>query len=221
MVQKKTSQCSNLSSLDQLVTDFKDLTARVSAKLQVKSLLESQGIRHLAEIARLQEQEDFLRKIEVVLQQVSAVVANDYIQSIQDLVTGGLNAVFDDMNLEFKVGVKPFRGLTGVWFTLLKDGIETPILEGTGGGVISVVSVLLRVVTIMMLGMERVLILDERLVHVSAQYVEGVSELLKKLCADLNFRILLVTHQREFVAHADHHYTVKPTKNGTTFEKVK
>jgi len=108
-----------------------------------------------------------------------------------------------------------------VRFILLQDGQEAPITDSYGGGVIVVAGVLLRVVTIMALKARRFLVLDETLAHVSKQYVPNVSKLLNKLCLELGFNILMVTHTEEFSDYAQTHFRVKAGKMGTEIEKVK
>lgn len=173
-----------------------------------------------AETTDLANEIDLLGKVETVLQLVSAKVLGQSSNTIDQLVTAGLRTVFPDQNLAFKTHVDKFRGKTSIRFELYEDGQTAPLTESYGGGVLVVIGVLLRVTTIMLLKQRRLLLLDESLSHLSAQYVPNASKLLRKLADELKFDILMVTHQPEFTLNATRHYAAKKTKAGTTFEEV-
>lgn len=55
----------------------------------------------------------------------------------------------------------------------------------------------------------------------SHQYVPRVSQFLNKLCKELSFDILMITHNPEFAEYANYHFKAKAVKGaGTVFEKV-
>lgn len=172
------------------------------------------------QISHLMKESDLLSKVEQTLQSVSAKVLGQSTKTIDKLVTAGLKIVFHDQNLEFRTQVDKYRGKTSIKFELFEDGKTAPLMESFGGGPIVLIGVLLRVVTIVVLGQRRILFLDESLSHLSEQYHEQASALLKKLCKELGFTILMVTHQSGFVQHADVHYAAKRTAAGTVFERV-
>jgi DNA repair ATPase RecN len=167
-------------------------------------------------VASLSEENQILIQTEAALSDLTSKVMDSSTSSIDKMVTQGLQYVFDDMDLEFKAVVDKYRGKTAVKFTLLQNGEEVPILDSYGGGVVVVTGVLLRVVTIMALKARRFMILDETLSHVSKKYISRVSSLLSKLCSDLGFDIVLVTHSPEFAEYADYHFTAKPAPDGST-----
>lgn len=152
---------------------------------------------------------EVVTKAELALSEIASRVLSTSTTSVDDLVTLGLRSVFTDCNLAFRSEVGKFKGKTSLKFALIEDGEEAPLMDSYGGGVIAVVGVLLRVMLITMLGLRRVLVLDETLANVSEQYIPEVSRLLKKLSTDLGFEILLVTHQPEFASHADAHYVIQ------------
>lgn len=172
------------------------------------------------EVATLSAETDLLDKVEAVLQLVSSKVLGQSTSTIDQLVTAGLKIVFHDQSLTFKTTVDKFRGKTSVRFELFENGETAPLTEAYGGGVLVVVGVLLRVVTIMILNQRRFLLLDESLSHLSDSYVPYAAKLLKKLCQDLNFSILMISHNIDFANKADRHYEVVRSKAGTTFDLV-
>lgn len=189
-------------------------TSLVKSEVQRESKLEEVAAVNKL-LLDLSETSDLAGKAEQVLLQVSSKVLGQSTKTIDKLVTIGLQIVFEGQNLEFRTKVDKYRGKTSVKFELYENGKTSPLLDSYGGGVLVLAGVLLRTVTILTLGLRRVILLDESLSHLSDQYIVNASKLLKKLCAELDFNILMVTHQPEFAHHADRHYTAK-SKNGST-----
>lgn len=168
-------------------------------------------------VLALQDEEALLAKVDEVLLHVSSKVLGASTDKIDGLLQAGLRLVFDDQDLAFRTEVDRHRGKTSIEFHLKAGGVEAPIMEAYGGGVLVVAGVLIRVVTIMVLGMERVLILDESLSHLSGQYVPGASRLLRKLGDELGFTILAVTHDDALAEQADRHYVARAKGGATVF----
>lgn len=174
------------------------------------------------EIQTLSKDLELNQQAEYLLQHLSTQTLTQSVKTIDQLVTTGLRLVFDDLNLEFKTELDRSRGKTSVKFKLLEDGREAPILSSYGGGPLVLCGVLLRVVTIITLHFNRILLLDESLSHISAEYQANTSAFLKKICQELEFTIIMVTHAPAFAEHADHHYEAKRRQGGgTVFEETK
>lgn len=171
------------------------------------------------EVEQLTADADLLTKTEQVLLHISTKLLGQSTQTVDKLLTTGLRIVFDDQNLEFRTVTDKMRGKTAIKFQLLDNGRSTPIMDSYGGGVLVVAGVLLRVVTITALGLRRVLFLDESLSMVSSQYLDNTSRLLRKLCDELDFQIVLVTHQEELAAHATSRYRAEAQGGATVFVK--
>lgn len=169
------------------------------------------------ELAHLERESDLLEKTEQTLLHISTKILGQSTGLIEKLVTAGLHLVFEDQKLEFRTQTEKYRGKTAVKFQLLEDGRTAPLMDAYGGGVLVVVGVLLRATTIMILGLRRILFLDETLSHLSEQYVDNASRLLRKLCDELDFDVVLVTHQPEFAAHANYHYQAERKGNAAVF----
>jgi len=156
---------------------------------------------------------------ESLLFHISSKVLGSSTGAIDKLVTAGLQLVFEDQNLALTTELDKQRGKTAIRFKLTENGQAAPIREGYGGGVLALVGVLLRVTTILILDLKRFLVLDESLAHVSEQYVHPTSKFLKKLCEELGFDILMVTHQKEFAEYADLHFEAKRINGKTLIQK--
>jgi hypothetical protein len=170
------------------------------------------------ELDKLDGQRDLLARVDQTLLLISTQVLGQSTDQIDKLVTSGLRLVFEDQDLDFKTHVEKFRGKTSIRFELLHNGVTAPMMDAFGGGVLSVAGVLLRIVTIMALGLKRQVFLDETLSHLSEQYIQNASRLLRKLADELDFTIVLVTHADGYADHADKHYIARAGQTGTKFE---
>lgn len=145
---------------------------------------------------------------------------------VEELVTRGLKAVFGE-ELSFHV-VQSTKGKTPiVEFVIrstLADGttVDTDVMSARGGGVATVVGFLLRVVVMLLSGdkQETTLFLDETFSMVSADYLPNVVEFLRELVDKTDIRIVLVTHQPEFLAAADKRYEFKRVNGETTVKEI-
>lgn len=207
--------------MNSLLDQVSELDKEVAVLERLRADREAEVKKLEAEVEKLTEEVDLLDKVEQVLQTVSSKVLGQSTATIDKLVSAGLKIVFDDQQLAFQTTVDKFRGKTSIKFELYENGQTAPLMESYGGGVLVLVGVLLRVVTIIVLGQRRILLLDESLAHLSDQYHANASALLKKLCKELGFTIIMVTHQEGFVQHADRHYVAKKTSAGTVFELEK
>lgn len=184
--------------------------ARADRFLGTKEALREERLSKLRKLENeckdLIEEISLLTRVDQVLLAVSSRVLGQSTTMIDKLVTSGLRITFDDQQLEFRAKVDRYRGKTSVVFDLFQDGHLAPIMDSYGGGVLVVAGVLLRVVVIIALKMRRVLLLDESLSHLSEAYIPNASRLLKKLCDELNFTIVMVSHQTGFAEYADCHF---------------
>lgn len=169
------------------------------------------------ELTQLKSNVDNIAKAEQVLLFLSSTILGKSTKTIDKLLTNGFRLVFDDQNLTFATSIDKYRGKTSVKFELLEDGRSVPIMDSYGGGVIVIAGLLLRVATIMLLNLRKVIFLDESLSHLSEQYHSNASRLIRQLCEKLDFTIVMVTHQPAFAEHAHYHFLATKTASGTNF----
>jgi DNA repair exonuclease SbcCD ATPase subunit len=145
---------------------------------------------------------------------------------IEELVTRGLQTIFDD-SLSFHI-VQSVRARTAVVDfvvrTSLADGVtvDTPVMEARGGGLAATIGFLLRVVVMLLRKdpeSENLLVLDETFAHVSEDYLAGVGQFLREIVDKSNIQIILVTHQKEFLEYSDKVYKFSSV-NGETKAEV-
>lgn len=144
-------------------------------------------------------------------------------EAIEQLVTRGLQTIFEDDTLSFHIlqDVKARRAeVSFILRSTHSDGrvVDTDVLDARGGGVSAVVGFLLRLVVMLLktdTRTDNVLVLDETFVHVSAEYIPGLREFLRKIVDRTGVQIIMVTHQPEFADEADKVYRLSSV-NGKT-----
>lgn len=162
-----------------------------------------------------------------VLEQVNVFLASQIQEKVssvknqlESLVNQGLNYVFgDDIRLEIKSDFK--NNKTVFSLNILKEGLNEGQADAFGGGVLSIISLLLRISSIIITNTERFIVLDESLAFLSKQYQSAISLFLQKIAQQLNFTIVLVAHQQDLAQHADNIYQVQGSPRlGITFNKI-
>lgn len=147
-------------------------------------------------------------------------------QTIEELVTRGLQEIFDD-SLSFHIVQTIKAKNASVEFLVrseLDDGssVETSVMDARGGGLAAVIGFLLRVVILLLKkgqDEDNILILDETFAHVSAEYLPGLSQFLRELVDKTGIQIIMVTHQTELTDNADVVYRFTNDNGQTKVEK--
>jgi hypothetical protein len=150
----------------------------------------------------------------------------DNVQSTERLLTEGLNAVFEDMDLSVHAEVDVQRGKVSVDLITRQthsDGTQTEggVLDAYGGALAAVESVLLRVTIITRRGLRPLVLLDESLAAVSEHYVPRVGRFLSVLCARMGFDILSVTHNPALVEASDRAYRISLREGAAKFTPLR
>lgn len=195
-----------------LETGVAELRGRVHAQEDVVAALQQTVREHVEEVEVLTLTSAAL---EALLQQVNI----ESLWEIEQLVTIGLRAVFDDLPLTFTLPVTTKRGVSWVEPRLRLGAIEAAILDSFGGGPASVAAFLLRVIVTKRAGLAPVLLLDETFSMVSSQYVQNLSRLLKELAAKFHTTFIVITHDPALAELADHRYDITDTDHGAVFEE--
>lgn len=136
------------------------------------------------------------------LQSIIERVSSSNIAQIESLVNDALEVIFFDQNIRFSIESSEKRGATAYTWTLTKDGIEGNI-NSFGGGVVAVPALVLKALSLVLSRKYPLLVLDESLSFVSAEYIPHVSQFLLQLSKQLGVTVVLVTHQPQFSESAD------------------
>ena len=178
------------------------------------------------EIAELQEEIAVLDRSGIVLNSIGEERQLKAQDTIEQLVTRGLQQIFDD-SLSFHIIQTVKAKSASVEFvvrTTLADGgvVDTPVMDARGGGLAATIGFLLRVVILLLKHNAdgNILILDETFAHVSDEYLDGVGEFLRELVEKTGIQVVLVTHQQVFTEYADAVYKFHTEDGQTKVETV-
>lgn len=139
---------------------------------------------------------------------------------LESLVSEGLTKIFHE-DLRLKVKTKQVGKREDVEFVLVSTygdvEIETPILGSRGGGVAAVAGLLFRAIMVLLTQSPRLIVLDEAMAQVSAEYEPKVAEFISELADTLAVQFIIVTHSFAYIDFSDTIYTSSQTNGVTTF----
>lgn len=178
-----------------------------------------------ADVKRLSDDTDLLGHVAEVLRALVDAEITDSVKAVEALQTEGVRAVFADQDLEVRAEIEVQRGKVNVSLVTKQrkengDVIEGSSLDGFGGAVSTVQSILLRLALIFRRGLRPVLFLDETLPAFDDKYVHNMAAFLKVLCRRLGVDILLVTHNQTLVEAADRAYRIRRDKGFSSVHRV-
>lgn len=133
---------------------------------------------------------------------------------LKDILSFGMQTIFPDRAYTLDIDIDD-RGNDKTAEFILTEAMEDggtrrcSIRDSVGGGIETMVSLILRVFFICQFGLRRALVLDEALSQISTEYSEGLLTLLASFRDDLGFDILFITHDNRFVDFADSVYRIK------------
>lgn len=135
-----------------------------------------------------------------------------------DTVNEGLRMIVPDQDLTLHVTPEIKNDRQRYIFTVQDKNISRKGVDGMGGGVYAVISLLCRVVMIQQTNRAKLIVLDEQLKAVSAAYKARTSEFLQSLAKLYGMHILMVSHDRELAVAANKHYVVRKHDAGKEVE---
>jgi len=205
--------------LDQVRQDYAKLVGR---KESVVSQLEKTD-KSIQDLSNEIESLDLVG--EVFRQLIDAEVASS-IETVEELLSEALQAVFTDQNLRVKANLTMSRGKVSVELVTIQDHgnglvIEGASSDGFGGAVTTVQSIILRILVTMKRDMRSLLLLDESLPAFDITYVHNMGNFLSTLCSRLGIDILLVTHNQALVDASDKAYLIEKKKGEAKFSEIK
>jgi DNA repair ATPase RecN len=170
------------------------------------AMLQERQTELTGQIEHLNQEDVLLEKVGELFKHLLNKYVYEYAESFSRIVTEGLQSIYFDQDVKFDIEVEQKRGKVYANFVTEQNGVRANPLESFGGGVASVVSLLLRILVLLKADLARYLVLDEALGALSTEYVETCGDFLRKLCDELDVNILLVTHNADFVDQSDNAY---------------
>jgi len=143
------------------------------------------------------------------------------IEMFERVVTASLKEVFD-FDYRFIIEVSSDKKILTKFKLRQPNGLELDVMDSCGGGVVDVVSFVLKALMLASIRPKRtqVMFLDESFSRVSSDYVPKVADLLVSLSKQLNMKFLLVTHQTYFLEVATHGYEISKQGNEVIFNRT-
>ena len=124
---------------------------------------------------------------------------------LQSLVTAGVQAVFgSEYRVEVETGIVGGKPVVEV-VIVKRGGMRYDAIDGGGGGLSELVSVLFRIVTVVVAG-GGVLVLDEPFSRLSGGFIDRLSGVLRELVEQTGIQLILVSHIEGLSASADMPY---------------
>jgi len=199
---------------------LKSISNKVQQTVGMKKQLEERFGSLDREIKRLGASLELKQMTKEVLDKLVTLERRSASEELQRLVTRGIVAVWGG-DWEFKIEEGMRADISSAKFKLFKDGEEEDILDSHGGGLVQVISFLMRVIFLLRITpkLRKYMFLDEPFSQVSANYQPSVAELVSQLARDLMIKMLMVTHQPVFSEKADRVYQLYDS-NGETKAKL-
>lgn len=178
-----------------------------------------------ASVVRTEDEIQVLDRVAVLLHAMIDGELTNGVQAIESLQTEGVKAVFHDQDIQVRADVEVLRGKVNVSLVTTQrkengDLIEGGSMDGFGGAVATVQSILLRLAIMFRRGLRPVLFLDETLPAFDDKYIHSMAAFLKTLCRRMGVDILLVTHNPALVDAGDRAYRIKQHTGYCTFQRI-
>jgi DNA repair exonuclease SbcCD ATPase subunit len=143
------------------------------------------------------------------------------IEMFERVVTLAVKEVFG-FDYRFAIEVSAEKKVLTKFKLIDSKGLELDIMTSCGGGIVDVVSFVLKALMLASIRPKRdpVMFMDERFAHLSREYLPKMAQLLKSLSEQLGIKFVLVTHQPEFLEVATNGYLLGKTPAGTEFKKL-
>ena len=181
-----------------------------------------------AEISQLEDTGTLLNLVSGLFRTLIDKEVTSGVQAVERLETEGLQAVFDDQDLQVKAEVQVQRGKVSVNLVTIQKEAGGMVVEGVsdetfGGAVTTIESILLRIMVILRRGLRPLLILDESLPALREPYLSNTGKFLPLLCARLGLDILLVASEdsSSLLNAADRAYRIVKKNGAATFEVIR
>ena len=166
-------------------------------------------------LVALKEKGRNLLKVQALFQKAAEMTQKQLEFHISGLVSTALAAVWDDP-YEFKVEFIQRRGKTEEDLWLLRNGSKIKPLDASGGGVVDILSIALRMAFWSLTKETRpLLILDEPFKHLSGNLQSKAAAMLRMISKKLKLQILMISHVEKLVANADRVFYAR-LQNGKT-----
>lgn len=189
-----------------------ELKDKIDKLITKKELLEDQ-------LKGLKQKKSKYKRLKIMQERALEIIKDTSLKTQQelefhlsDMVTAGLNAVFEDP-YEFYVKFEERRNRIECDLFFKKGDELIDPLRFSGLGAADVASFCLRCAAWSMdKGYRNTLILDEPFKHLSVSHHEKAGAMVKMLSEKLNLQIIMISHSEKITEHADRVFKVELKK---------
>lgn len=206
------------SQINTLKDDFYTKKGKYETLLSTKNKLSFDKDNILSE-------NDVFTQARLLLSESSKYAKEQIKSQIENMVTHGLQYVFGE-DKRFEIEIVESKNKTEAEFYVIstQDGVEikTKPQDSRGGGVVDIVSLILKVAILESYSpkIEGPLILDEPAKHVSDEYIEKVGEFLSEITQYFGRQVIMVTHNYHLSELAETRYEVSQENGISQVAKI-
>lgn len=178
-----------------------------------------------AQVYTLEAEAEVLERVADLFRLLIDREVMDNAKTVESLLTEGLQAIFDDLDLSVRSEIAVQRGKVAVDLITVQKRSDGTVVEGSsveayGGSVATVESVLLRIVVLNRRGLRPLLLLDESLAAVADHYVPRVGQFLALLSERMGLDVLAVSHNPALVEASTTAYRISNKDGEASFRKI-
>ena len=203
--------------MDELDRDLARLGDLLKERVGARALLQRQAGVLEYDARTHRKRAEVLNHVVALLTAAQEVWRGGFEAAVGEHVSRGLTGVFGEpLDLVVEMGVQ--ADLPVARFRIRDStGLETEIMEAEGGGLVNVTSFLLLVLVLLATrpALARLLVLDETLSELSADFLPQAAALLRHISEEGKFQLVLVTHREELAEAGDVAYRFSK-QNGVT-----
>mgnify|MGYP001129620016 CR=1 FL=1 len=175
-----------------------------------------------SKLGQLENQHKELIQAQTLFQSATKIMYQNLSSKLGDIVTEGLSIIFPESNYTFIIEFVERRGTIEADLYLEDEkGNRLDPLSSTGGGVVDIISMLLRCTYIILSKYDNVLIADEPMRFVDRDRIPESAAFLRKICDDFGLQAIVVTHIPEITEQSESVFYVKKENGISRVKQIK
>lgn len=137
--------------------------------------------------------------------------SNSFIKSINEILNYGLKAIFYDCDYSIDINIDNEKSKSNIYLVYTDENGNkiSPNIQQCGGGIKTVIGVLLQIFFIVHYELEPILFVDEGFSQVSSQYLPNLFSIIQEVTKKNCLKLLLVTHDTRILKYADRRYEIQ------------
>lgn len=206
-----------------IISEFKGMN-KVMLQTELRlDMLRKQRRTMRKELTRLEIEECKNNEAHGLISSAMQLMYSNLSSKLGNIITEGLQCIFPDGGFsKFEVRFVPRRDtIEADLIIIADDGAEYHPVDAVGGGVADFIGLMLRITYIYLSKNRNVLFADEPLKFIDRSRIPDAAEFIKKICKDLDFKLVIVTHIPEYMEMADTIYKVQKRKGISVVSKLK